>query len=351
MSAAKQTWFVGLDVHTKSIAICVLDATGKVVRRDTIASRRAAWTKWLDDLPAGVTVKFALEALAPSRWVLLELLDRELEATLVHPYGVKLIVQSRKKSDRVDAFHLADLLRLGRLPAAYVATPEERELRELVRHRADLQAQLVRAKNRIHAMLQERDEHFEGSDLFGKKGRVWLARRSFENAAKLRVGQLLVGIDLHSAQIAEVEGALEKLVMHDPFVDLLRTIPGVGPLLSATIRAEAGDIRRFERPEQFAAYVGLVPATWESGGSRTSGGITKQGNRLLRYAFVLAALHTCRWSAEWKSRYTKLRRRVKKHKARVAMARRLAVAVWYMARTGEVFRHRERPAKEVKAVA
>ena len=220
-----------------------------------------------------------------------------------------------------------------------------------MRHRADLQAQLVRSKNRITAMLQERDEHFEGSDVFGKRGRTWLARRPFEDAARLRVDQLLASIDLHAAQIAEVEDAIEKLVMHDPFVELLRTIPGVGPLLSATIRAEAGDLRRFERPEQFAAYVGLVPATWESGGSRTSGGITKQGNRLLRYAFVLAALHTCRWSAEWKSRYTRLRRRVKKHKARVAMARRLAVAVWHMARTGEAFRHRERPPKEPNPTA
>lgn len=352
MSAVKtRTWFVGLDVHTKSIAICVLDATGAAVRRDTIESRRAAWNRWLDRLPEDVIAKFALEALAPSRWVLLELLDRELEATLVHPYGVKLIVQSRKKSDRIDAFQLADLLRLGRLPAAYVATPEERELRELVRHRADLQAQLVRAKNRVHAMLQERDEHFEGSDLFGKKGRAWLARRPLEGAAKLRVEHLLASIDLHSAQITTVEDALAKHVMDDPFVELLRTIPGVGPLLSATIRAEAGDIRRFERPEQFAAYVGLVPATWESGGSRTSGGITKQGNRLLRYAFVLAALQTCRWSAEWKSRYGKLRRRVKKHKARVAMARRLAVAVWYMARSGEAFRYRERPPKEATKAA
>ena len=118
MSAAKTDWFVGLDVHTKSIAICVVDATGEVVQRQTIPSRRVAWTKWLNEIPAGVAAKFALEALAPSRWVLFELLDRELEATLVHPYGVKLIVQSRKKSDRVDAFQLADLLRLGRLPAA-----------------------------------------------------------------------------------------------------------------------------------------------------------------------------------------------------------------------------------------
>src|SRR5687768_16951176 len=123
MSASKTTWFIGLDVHTQSIVICVLSATGEVVLRDKIRARRAAMRAWLDEhIDADVTPKFALEALAPARWVLLELLDRELEATLVHPYGVKLIVQSKKKSDRVDAFQLADLLRLGRLPAAYVAT-------------------------------------------------------------------------------------------------------------------------------------------------------------------------------------------------------------------------------------
>ena len=351
MNSAKTNWFVGFDVHTKSIAICVLDASGDVVLRETIPSRRGALRGWLEKMPTSATAKFALEALAPARWVLLELLDRELEATLVHPYGVKLIVQSRKKSDRVDAFHLADLLRLGRLPASYVATPEERELRELVRHRADVRAAMTRCKNRIHAVLHEHDEHFEGSDVFGKGGRRWLAGLPLTGSTEIRVRQLLATIDHLAAQLAEMDKVIEAHVKAMPFFELLSTIPGVGPTLGAIIVAEAGDIRRFDAPGQFAAYAGLVPATWESGGSRTSGGITKQGNRLLRFALVEAAMHLCRWSGEIKARYTKLRRRIKKTKARVAIARRLAVTIWYMARSGEAFRFQERPAKETKAAA
>ena len=351
MSEAKANWFVGLDVHTKSIAICVLDATGKVIQRETIESRRRAWRGWLDRLPAGVAAKFALEALAPARWVLLEVLDRELEVTLVHPYGVKLIVQSRKKSDRIDAFQLADLLRLGRLPASYIATPEERELRALVRHRSDLRAAASANKNRIHAILQEHDEHFCGSDVFGKRGRRWLEGLDFPGGMGLCVRQLLATIDHYGAQIAEMDEAIEAHVKAMPFFELLLTIPGVGTTLGAMIVAEAGDIRRFKRPEEFAAYTGLVPSTWASGESRSSGGITKQGNRLLRFALVQAALQLCRWSGEIKERYGKLRRRIKRHKARVAIARRLAVTIWYMARSGEAFRYQERPAKESKSAA
>ena len=352
MSATATTnRYVGLDVHTKSIAICVLDATGAVIKRATIDSRRAAFERWLDEARLGGEARFALEALAPTRWVLAELLTKGFHATLVHPYGVKLIVQSRKKSDRVDAFQLADLLRLGRLPSAYVATPWEQELRDLVRHRANIRARATRAKNRIHAILQERDEHCSWSDLFGKAGRRWLESLEFPASTRVIVGHLLAQIDQATAQLTETDEAIEALVAGDPFVELLQTIPGVGAVLASIIRAEAGDVRRFDRPEQFAAYTGLIPATWESGGSRTSGGITKQGNRLLRYAFTSAALGTCRCSAEWKQRYTKLRRRLKKPKARVAMARRLAVAVWYMARSGEAFRFQERPPKKTREIA
>ena len=344
------TRYVGLDVHTQSIAVCIMNATGAVLERTTIESRRAALAKWIDKAAFGAETRFALEALSPARWVLAEMLRRELDATLVHPYGVRLIVQSRKKSDRIDAYQLADLLRLGRLPKAYIATPWEQELRDLVRHRADIQARATRAKNQIHAILQERDEHCSWSDLFGKSGRRWLKSRKFAASTKLRVDHLLEQIDQAKEQVAATDSAVEALIADDPFVELLQTIPGVGVTLASIIRAEAGDVRRFDRPEQFAAYVGLVPATWESGGSRTSGGITKQGNRLLRYAFGAAVLHTCRWSAEWKERYAKLRRRIKKHKARVAMARRLAVVVWYMARSGEAFRFQERPPKAKREV-
>lgn len=347
---AGTVWFVGLDVHTQTIAICVVDATGKIVLRETVKSRRHAWREWMDSrVPEGVTARFALEALAPSRWVLLDILERDLEATLVHPYGVKLIVQSKKKSDRVDAYQLADLLRLGRLPEAYVATVEERELRVLVRHRSDLRASMTRSKNRVHAILHEHDEHCALTDVFGKGGRRWLASLRFEGGTKLRVDHLLAQIDQLATQVSAVDAAISARVKDEPLFELVSTIPGVGVTLGAIIRAEAGDIRRFKTADQFAAYTGLTPATWESGGSRTSGGITKQGNRLLRFALVEAALHVCRWSGEMKQRYTKLRRRIKKHKARVAIARRLAVAIWHMARTGEAFRFQERPAKADKA--
>ena len=341
--------FVGMDVHTQTIRICGLDEAGREVIGATIPSRRAALTAWLAAHGGGPgETRFALEALSSATWVVRLLRENAQDVTLVHPGGVRLIVQSKKKSDKVDARALADLLRLGRLPAAYIATDEERALRGLVRHRDALRGEESSKKNRVHAILAQNDEHFEGSDVFGRRGRRWLATRVFSEEERFIVDQLLAGIDAVEAQIEETDERIAARVEEDPLVALLRTIPGVGPTLAPAIRAEAGDIRRFDRPEQFAAYCGLVPATWESGDKRTGGGITKQGNHILRWALVQATLLCCRWSAGWQARYVKLRRRVKRQKARIAMARRLAVAIWHMAKTGEVFRYRERPLKKEK---
>ncbi|MGH7295236.1 MAG: IS110 family transposase [Polyangiaceae bacterium] len=352
MSSESDTRFVGLDVHREVIAICMIDARGERMRlgSERIPSRRAALRAWLaKEVREPARTKFLLEALSPAFWVIDVLQEIGLDVTLADPRSVRLIAESKKKSDRVDAHALAQSLRLGAFRPAYIATRAERALRLLVRLRGDLRKTVTEAKNRVHSLLHMCDEHFEGSDVFGKGGRRWLGALALEEDVRFVLDMHLRTIDEGEEKIAVLDERIAASCAEDPDVALLRTIPGAGPAHAATIRAEAGDLRRFDTPGQFVSYCGLAPGTRESAGKQRDGAITKQGNADLRYAIVAVSMGAARWSKEWRDRYARLRRRIKKYKARIAMARRLAVAIWHMAQNGEVFRYQERPPREKSA--
>jgi transposase len=152
------------------------------------------------------------------------------------------------------------------------------------------------------------------------------------------VDQELAQMDLLTEQLAVIDEHLELAMKASSFYALLRTIPGVGPRLGAAIALEFGDVRRFKSARAAACYTGLIPSTYQSGEKCLGGRITKQGNSTLRWALVQAALLLCRLDDGAKRQYTRLRNRLKRPKARVAMARHLAVAIWHMAKTGEVYR-------------
>lgn len=343
--------FVGLDVHREVIVIATVDARGEELRRGRarIASRREALRAWVaKEVDPKVPTRFLLEALSPAFWVIDVLQEAGLDVTLADPRSVRLIADSKKKSDRVDALALAQSLRMGAYRAAYIATPRERGLRLMVRLRGDLRRTVTEAKNRVHSLLHMSDEHFEGSDVFGKGGRRWLSTLTLDAEVRFVLDVHLRTIDECEAKIEAVDERIAASCEEDPLVALLRTIPGAGPVHAAAIRAEAGEIRRFDRPAQFVSYCGLAPGTRESAGKQRDGAITKQGNADLRFAVVQVSLGAARFSREWRDRYARLRRRIKKYKARIAMARRLAVVIWHMAQTGEAFRYRERPPREEK---
>ena len=249
-----------------------------------------------------------------------------------HPLGVKMFSYRRVKNDQRDAADLADLLRMGRLPEAWIAPPATRELRGWVRHRAKLVGLRSSLKCQVHGVLAHAGIWVPMSDLFGVAGQQLLAelsagdRLSIESRSRLDstlrvIGALEFEIELFAKL---VNGRLRT----DPGYRALQAIPGVGPVLAAVFVAEIGDITRFHRPEQLASWAGLTPKHYESDTTVHRGRITKQGSRLVRWAAVEAVQRV--------SGHTRLgqhRDRVAARRGRnigvVAAARELLTLVFY----------------------
>jgi transposase len=194
----------------------------------------------------------------------------------------------RVKNDQRDAADLADLLRVGRLPEAWIAPPACRELRGWVRHRAKLVGLRSNLKCQVHAVLAAAGVQVPMSDLFGPAGQHLLATTRLAVESRSRIDSLLrliAGLDFEIDTFARlVAGRLRE----DPGYRAIQQIPGVGPTLGAVFVAEIGDIGRFRRPAQLACWAGLTPTHHESDTTVHRGRISKQGSRLVRWAAVEA---------------------------------------------------------------
>ena len=254
---------------------------------------------------------------------------------LAHPLGVKAFSYRRVKNDERDAADLADLLRMNRLPEAWIAPPATRELRQLVRHRAKLVALRANVKCQIHAVLASCGVAVPMSDLFGVAGQDLLGRLELPAAFRARVDSARRLIDCLDGEIDTFSVMTSRQLRADPRYLALQTIPGIGPVLAAVFVAEIDDVSRFARPEQLASWAGLTPKHHESDTHVHRGRITKQGSRLVRWAAVEAVQR-----AGKTSRVGNVRDRIGARRGRnigvVAGARELITLVYYALRDGHV---------------
>jgi transposase len=237
---------------------------------------------------AGEAPDVVLEATYGWYWAADTLAELGATVHLAHPLGVKMFSLRRVKNDQRDAADLADLLRMGRLPEAWIAPPACRELRGWVRHRAKLVGLRSNLKCQVHAVLAAAGVQVPMSDLFGPAGQHLLATTRLAVESRSRIDSLLrliAGLDFEIDTFARlVAGRLRE----DPGYRAIQQIPGVGPTLGAVFVAEIGDIGRFRRPAQLACWAGLTPTHHESDTTVHRGRISKQGSRLVRWAAVEA---------------------------------------------------------------
>jgi transposase len=196
---------------------------------------------------------------------------------LAHPLGIKGFTYRRVKNDVRDATDLADLLRMGRLPQAWIAPPATRQLRELVRHRAKLVALRSGVKASVHAVLAKQGLHLPVSDLFGVRGRELLAKAPLDAAYRARVNSLCRVIEALDFEIDTTAGLVAGQLAKDPGYRAIQTIPGVGPVLAAVFVAQIGDVHRFTSARHLCPWAGLTPRHRESDTTVHRGPITKQG--------------------------------------------------------------------------
>jgi len=219
------------------------------------------------------------------------------------------------------------------IPKAYATTKEMRDLRQLLRHREWMVNQRSKAKNRIHAALAGYNLVSPVTDLFGVAGREYLhevVETKLRPAARQVVADHLAMIDHLGERICSLEKSISLNDKQDHIVTLLKSMPGVGKLIALTILAEVGDISRFYSPKALCSWAGLTPRVHSSDAVVHHGHITKEGSRYLRTAIVRAAMVSCRVSPKWYRVHEHLARRCGRRAARVAVARRLLTAIYYM---------------------
>lgn len=327
--------YAGLDLSRKRLDVCVLDEEGSRLLELGVSPDADA----LRTLTARVArlrpepVSAAIESMTGARFVHDTLERLGWEVAIADAQRARGLAPLVAKTDRIDAWVLAELARRDLVPAIWLPDPEVRSDRERVRFRAHLVHHRVALKNRIHATLMSFGHPVPVSDLFGAAGRQLLDRLALPEPWATTLRTSLELIDQLDRQVAVVDAELRVALADDPDVALLRTIPGIGPVLAATIAAELGDVGRFRSAKQLVGYTGLVPFVVQSGERDRRGPLTKHGPRYLRWALIEAATHACRHAA-YRERYLRTRRRLGKQRgprvARVEVARGLATAVWHM---------------------
>ena len=327
---------VGVDLHQRFCYMTALDARGKELQAGTVSNEKAALRRYFRQF-GGQAVQVAVEACG--FWpAFREVVEPQVERlVLVHPQRVKAIASAKLKNDRVDSETLAHLLRCDLLPESWKADRETQARRQQVRLRATLVRQRTRLKNQVHAVLHQQGLRSPVSDLFGRRGRQWLAQAKLPPRAQETITVCLRLIDGYNQEIEKQNRQLSVEARGDARVRWLTTIPGIGMYSAMLLLAEIGDIRRFRDKQALCSYAGLVPRVRESAGKAARGGITRQGSPWLRWIMVEAAQVAERSSPAAQKYVARLRRKKHPHVARVALARKLLAAVYALLRDGVAF--------------
>jgi transposase len=325
--------FVGIDLHRQRSVIVRQSESGEQLSAVRIVNDPVALKLQLEE--AGADPEVVLEATYGWYWAVDVLQACGARVHLAHPLGVKGFRYRRVKNDVRDAADLADLLRMGRLPEAWIAPPETRELRELVRYRAKLVAIRSGLKAQIHAVLGKAGVLIAVSDLFGVTGRQRLAKVPLGPAYAQRIRSLLELIDIldgHQARFAAM--IAERLDTHLGY-QASQQVPGIGPTLAAVFVAEIGDVHRFTDPAHLCSWAGLTPRHRESDTVVHRGHITKQGSKAVRWA-AIEAVQRHPTTAKIAADKQRIEARRGKNIAKVAAARKLLTLVYYGLRDGHI---------------
>lgn len=339
--------YVGIDYHKKYSVVTAIDEKGHVIRTSRLDNKHEPFQAFFSSL--GGPSEAVLEATRTwgVLYDLLEEIDGVESVTLAHSLKVRAIAEAKIKTDTIDSHTLAQLLRVDLIPAAYIPSKETRAFKEMIRQRVFLVRMRTRLKNRIHVLLDRR--HVPPppvTDIFGKQGTAYLRKLNLSGVDGEILRENLELLKLFDTLIKEAEQEIKRLAGDDPRVTLLRSIPGLGPILAVVVALEIDDIVRFGSAPKLAAYAGLVPSTYASGGKVFHGHLLHMSNKWLRWAFVEAAWVAMRSSPYCRAYYENRRRHKGPHVAIIALARRLSEIVWHVLSENRAYE--ERPYKLYK---
>jgi transposase len=306
-----------------------MDSEGQIIEQRKIHHNAGELESYFRNQPK---LKCSIEPVDNWGWVVDALQSVGHEVHLANTYKVRLIAESRIKTDKVDARVLADLLRTGFLPEAYIASPSLRDQRTYLRYRIDMSRQRARLKSQIKRLLRiENYQVPQFANLFGKKGRVWLQSTGLRPVHERIKKESLDTIEHYDAYITKLDTEIRHQCENNETIQNLMTIPGIGKLSAQVILAEVGQMERFRTAKHFASYCGLAVSQRSSGGKTRFGGITKQGNKNIRWILVEGAQKAKFSDPNLKRFFDRIAFKRGRSKAVVAVARKLAEICWQVA--------------------
>lgn len=332
--------YVGVDLHKHLIVLCVVvkvDGCPKVVKRVRFQCHESdAIRAFFQELgPFQVVV----EATAAYEWFFLLIENLADRLVLAHPKKLRVIAESTRKSDKIDAEVLGTFLALDMIPEAYRPSPRIRQHRVLVRHRCRLQRRITSIKCMVRNVLGHYNADI--AELFTRGGEKYLAGVRLSAADRFTVQALWEQLEFFQRQLGEADGELARFATTAPPAEeearaLLATIPQVGPVTIDVVLSELGDWRRFRSQKTVVAFAGLNPGFRQSGGKCLELHITKEGSRLLRWALIQAAWRLQGCSPRWKQMFTRIQINTgSKKKAIVGVARHLLCMMFAMLQSSQ----------------
>jgi len=320
---------VGCDLHTRYQQIAMLDEeTGELIERRLEHANGEA-REFYTSLSGPVRV--GIEATGHTRWFERLLAELKQELWMGDAARIRAAEVRKQKTDARDAALLLELLVSGRFPRLWRPSSGERDLRQLLWHRQKLVWMRNAVGNQLHALAMS-EGICRKKQLFSKKGRIALEGLNLDPWASRRRQELLHLLDQLDASLKTFNQAVSEQAAQRRDAERLMTHPGIGPVTSLAFVLIVGPVTRFQRSKQLVSYLGLNPQEHSSGGRQRLGAISKQGNPMLRGLLVEAGHTAARLDAELRQDYQRLRLRRGGSVAKVAIARKLAVRMYWMLR-------------------
>lgn len=329
--------YLGIDLHRRFCYVVAVDVSGSIVQEQRILHSQADWDRFLSSLkePVMAVVESTFNWHFLANW----LQAKVVKLVLANPFKVKAIAEAQIKNDRIDAKTLAQLLRVNMIPECYIPTSDERMYKNLIRHRVSLVRMRTQLKNKVHTLLARNgiNEDAVYSDIFGKKGRAWLADLNLPTHEQWILNQQLTAIDNINLSIKEADHQLKDSFKNYPQAKLLETIPGIGTFLALLIASEIGDIQRFPDPKKLHCYAGLVPSLYASGNKVHMGQLISQSNKWLRWGLIESANIAHMHNFKFKKIFNRIKARKGVNTAKVALARYMLTVIYHILKNNVPF--------------
>ena len=335
--SSRDMYYIGPDVHKKTISYCVKDVSGRIQQQGTTPATRTELNSWMKTFPQPWTV--AMEATIFTGWVYDHLLPHAAQVKMAHPVMLRAIAASKKKNDRIDAGKIADCLRCDFLPECHMVSTEIRNRRRTLRYRHLLVRQMVQMKNRVSGLLLETGVPHNKQRLHKVKYFRELLATNPEVDDSIRP---LLKLSRESIErLQKTDYALVSSLERDPLLaerlKNLRTVPGVGPITALTWALEIGDVSRFHSVKQAISYCGLCGDEKSSAEKVLRTPLSKQRNKHIQHVLVEAAKLAPKQSHELALVYERAKEKGNVNRATIAVARKMVTYLLAVDRANRPF--------------